>query len=192
MSVGNQPCDYLRQVGKILQRDHHPIPLTGTPWIRTGDEATILTFLLTPVADITYTRRWLVVKSASRHDPNNGKDASGEIDCTKGATDAPTESTASTGSTAPTVSPPHAGEPNEAVALDVVLPTSGLDPAKPFYLVLHGLSGGSDEVSYCPCCYEVEEVPFKYSDRSRYQGYSTDCVRSKSDSMCARGGGGST
>lgn len=35
----------------------------------------------------------------------------------------------------------------EAVALDIALPEKGLDPAKPFYLVLHGLNGGSAEVS---------------------------------------------
>lgn len=174
MSVGNQPFDFLRQVATVGQSNHPLIPLTGTPWIRTGDEATILTFLLTPVADITYTRRWLVVKSASRHNRNNVKDASEKIDWTKGATDAdtaptsPTAFAASTGFTASTVSPPRAGESNEAVGLDVVLPTSGLEPAKPFYLVLHGLSGGSDEVSYCPCCNEMEEVPLKYSARSRY------------------------
>ncbi|CAN0448962.1 unnamed protein product, partial [Scytosiphon promiscuus] len=33
----------------------------------------------------------------------------------------------------------------EAVALDIALPEKGLDPAKPFYLVLHGLTGGSAE-----------------------------------------------
>lgn len=35
----------------------------------------------------------------------------------------------------------------EAVALDIALPSDGLDKTKPFYLVLHGLSGGSDRVS---------------------------------------------
>lgn len=43
----------------------------------------------------------------------------------------------------------------EAVALDLALPESGMDPAKPFYLVLHGLNGGSSEVSYR----NVEELP---------------------------------
>ncbi|CAM9385673.1 unnamed protein product [Pylaiella littoralis] len=33
----------------------------------------------------------------------------------------------------------------EAVALDIALPEKGLDPAKPFYIVLHGLTGGSSE-----------------------------------------------
>lgn len=34
----------------------------------------------------------------------------------------------------------------EAVALDLALPEAGTDQAKPFYLVLHGLNGGSAEV----------------------------------------------
>lgn len=34
----------------------------------------------------------------------------------------------------------------EAIALDVALPEAGLDPKKPFYIVLHGLNGGSAEV----------------------------------------------
>lgn len=102
--------------------------------MRTGDTATFLPFFMNPYPAITYTRRWLEVHPAGRYGSTNhhagetgdlgfrGKDARGGD-----------------------ALPRHV---NEAVALDYVLPPSGLDPDKPFYLLLHGLSGGSDEVPF--------------------------------------------
>lgn len=84
--------------------------------------ATLLPLFTFLPPKVSYSRRWLKVKSTDRRDikvRSYGVSSFG---------------------------PAPYGEEDEAIALDIALPKSGLSPGKPFYLVLHGLSGGSNEV----------------------------------------------
>lgn len=100
-------------------------PYTGTPWIRTGEMATLLPLFTFSPPKVSYSRRWLKVKSSDRRDIKVRSYGASSL------------------------GPAPYGEEDEAIALDIALPKSGLCPGKPFYLVLHGLSGGSNEVRQC-------------------------------------------
>lgn len=110
--------------------------------------ATIYPFLAFFVPKVEYTRRWLIVPSDDTKKTGGNHDFSGDQDVLEDTFDGgPTH-----GGEHEDVSPEAEGEDgafgvsHEAVALDVALPKTGLDPAKPFYIVLHGLNGGSSEV----------------------------------------------
>ena len=112
-----------------------------------GDMATIYPFLAFRVPTVEYTRRWLTVPSDDTKKTGGNHDFSGDDDVLDDTFDGPTHS-----DDHDDVPPDANGEDgafgvsHEAVALDIALPKGGLDPAKPFYIVLHGLNGGSSEV----------------------------------------------
>lgn len=129
----------------------------GTPWILNGDMATLYPFLAFRLPRVEYVRRWLSVNtkhtrgagipednnfsnsdtvSENRHVASNGIDRKvcGNTQAESGSAKRKTTDSA-------------CSNIEEAVALDLALPESGIDPAKMFYLVLHGLNGGSAEVS---------------------------------------------
>lgn len=91
----------------------------ATPWILgiNGDALTLLPFLLFNPPRHNYTRRWLRVPRAEG--PNNPEDLAGCSSTDKGEA--------------------------EAVAVDVLTPKSGFDPARPVLVLLAGLTGGSNE-----------------------------------------------
>ncbi|CAM9152607.1 unnamed protein product [Ectocarpus sp. 12 AP-2014] len=151
-----------------LQHPHYK----GTPWIIGGDLATLYPFLAfrsiafhVPV--VKYARRWLSVDADDTRltgtkaqkvgcgDGSNGgiganHDSSDSLDgfTTCGGTPSATgavPSAADGHGTGGDGKGLDAGDDKEAVALDIALPDTGLDPSKPFYLVLHGLTGGSAE-----------------------------------------------
>lgn len=112
--------------------------------------ATIFPFLAFRHPKVDYIRRWLVVDT--KHKPtmchvNDGPDVDDvdnidegwncvseiKYDADQGATGIADNVQGSKGE-------------QEAIALDLALPDGGLDPTKPFYLILHGLNGGSAEV----------------------------------------------
>lgn len=131
--------------------------LTLYPFLAFG----LLDFTL-PV--VNYTRRWLTVdaddtrktggnatgKSKSRDGGGSNSYLSSSSDSLDGFTDCG-GTTANAGGAPSAEGSGHndgdmSADDTEAVALDIALPEKGLDPAKPFYLVLHGLTGGSAEV----------------------------------------------
>lgn len=105
-----------------------------------------------------YTRRWLAVDADDTRKTGgvSGPEADGtginidgsheSSDSLDGFTDCVVSSIANGGGGGERVDVD--ADDKEAVALDIALPEKGLNPAKPFYLVLHGLTGGSGEV----CC----------------------------------------
>lgn len=143
--------------------------MTGTPWILGGDMATIFPFLAFKLPQVEYARRWVAVNTKHTrgagtpdHNPtfkpldpvSNGADtSSGENETVrKDGQDAlnGNKSTAHDESSSDAAAR-SSGESmfdnlEEAVALDLALPETGMDSSKPFYLVLHGLNGGSAEV----------------------------------------------
>lgn len=109
--------------------------------------ATMYPFLAFHIPVVEYTRRWLTVPADDTKKTGGNHDFSGDKDVVDDTFDG------STLSGDKDDLPPDAegkddvfGVSHEAVALDVALPKAGLDPAKPFYIVLHGLNGGSAEV----------------------------------------------
>ena len=144
--------------------------LTGTPWIIGGDLATLYPFLAFRLPQVSYARRWLTVDAddtrrkggggggadSSRLETHNsgGRNGGGShesSDSLDGFTDCGVSSTSDGGGGEENERPGADADEREAVALDIALPQKGLDPAKPFYLVLHGLTGGSAEVCVCVC-----------------------------------------
>lgn len=134
--------------------------MTGTPWIIGGDLATLYPFLAFRLPVVRYVRRWLAVDADDTRKTGgnpgfvgtdgNGRKSHGNHDSFNsldGFTDCWASSTADSGETDESVS--SDADDREAVALDIALPETGLDPANPFYLVLHGLTGGSGEVCMC-------------------------------------------
>lgn len=104
-------------------------------------------FLAFRVPAVEYTRRWLTVPADDTKKTGGNHDFSGDKDVVDDTFDGSTL----IGDEDPL--PPGSnggrgvfGVSHEAVALDVALPKTGLDPTKPFYIVLHGLNGGSAEV----------------------------------------------
>ena len=91
----------------------------ATPWIlgTNGDAVTLLPFLLFNPPRHSYTRRWLRVPRADG--PNEPKDLTGCSGNDK--------------------------EETEAVAVDILTPKTGFDPARPVIVLLAGLTGGSNE-----------------------------------------------
>lgn len=135
--------------------------LTGTPWIIGGDLATLYPFLAFRLPHVSYARRWLTVDADDTRKKGGGggprlhtHTSNGSIgggshessDSLDGFTDCGLSSTADGGDGEEDERVGTDADDKEAVALDIALPEKGLDPAKPFYLVLHGLTGGSAEV----------------------------------------------
>lgn len=134
----------------------------GTPWIVGGDLATLYPFLAFGLLDFTlpvvrYTRRWLAVdadhtkktggNTGKAGDKKRGVDGGSSLsssDSLDGFTDC--GGIIAAGGGASSAEGHEDVDDKEAVALDIALPEKGLDPAKPFYVVLHGLTGGSAEV----------------------------------------------
>lgn len=119
---------------------------SGTPWVIGGGMATVYPFLFFRRPKVKYLRRWLVV--STKHTPSLGpttgqREGVGERDVVERnvdqGSDSPKERVSAGGDAG------LKGE-EEAIALDLALPDEGLDRTKPFYVVLHGLNGGSDEV----------------------------------------------
>eukprot|EP00903_Cladosiphon_okamuranus_P014215 g13207.t1 len=139
----------------------------GTPWIFGGDLATLYPFLAFRLPHVSYARRWLTVDAddtrknggggggggssrleTSERNGRNGRNGGGShesSDSLDGVTDCGASSTADCGGGEEGERGKADADDKEAVALDIALPEKGLDPAKPFYLVLHGLTGGSAE-----------------------------------------------
>ncbi|CAM9955468.1 unnamed protein product, partial [Choristocarpus tenellus] len=112
----------------------NPPHYKGTPWMFDGDMATMYPFVAFRHEDVNYTRRWLAVNAgypgcfhANIHESANGGQAE------------------QTGAGGQDLDQKDGMEAKEAVALDYSLPNGGLDVSRPFYLVLHGLNGGSKE-----------------------------------------------
>lgn len=156
---------------KIIRIDRHQhVPcaclhrrVIGTPWIIGGDLATLYPFLAFRLPRVRYARRWLTVDAgdsrkrqhtgggsraeATDDSGRNGGGSHESSDSLDGFTDCGVSSTAEGGEEGEGVEGADVkADDREAVALDIALPEKGLDPAKPFYLVLHGLTGGSAEV----------------------------------------------
>lgn len=152
-------------------------PPAGTPWIIGGDLATLYPFLAfrslafhVPV--VKYARRWLSVdaddtrkNSTKAQKVGGGNGSNGGIGVNHDSSDSLDGFTSCGGTPSAAGALPAAAnghgtggdgkglddsDDKEAVALDIALPDAGLDPNKPFYLVLHGLTGGSAEVRNFP------------------------------------------
>ncbi|KAG5191434.1 Alpha/Beta hydrolase protein, partial [Tribonema minus] len=96
----------------------------GTPWMWSGDLLTLLPYVLFGHASVRYERRWLMVPEA--FGPNSR--ATHLQDAIAHDNDNGTDASRQL-----------------ALALDIAVPEAGHDPAKPFYIVLHGLNGSSAE-----------------------------------------------
>lgn len=115
--------------------------------------ATIYPFLAFQLPSVGYVRRWLAVdaddtaKKGGNHNFSRGKDDDDVVveDNFRNGLQYPSGYGVDDDSDG-TIGDPAAAP--EAVALDLALPEAGLDPKKPFYIVLHGLNGGSAEVLY--------------------------------------------
>mmetsp|Transcript_17008 Transcript_17008/g.38835 ORF Transcript_17008/g.38835 Transcript_17008/m.38835 type:complete len:538 (-) Transcript_17008:47-1660(-) len=97
-----------------------------TPYFYSGDLLTLGPFLLfkgSKGGRVGYKRYWVKVPSAPAPDG-----------------DGPSKKPPSPGS-----KDEQETDGGEAVALDIVFPESGYQPDKPFFLVMHGLNGGSTE-----------------------------------------------
>lgn len=120
-------------------------------------------YLAFRLPEVKFLRRWLVVET--KHTPTFGpvsetqKEGSFEEDWTGVGTEADRwgnrdgslgrgrSSDAYPRPSCPGLAPSEGQAlEQEAIALDLALPEDGMDPMKPFYLVLHGLNGGSSEV----------------------------------------------
>lgn len=101
--------------------------------------ATIYPFLSFRLPLVEYTRRWLTVDGDDTQKRGGNHDFSGDKAVMPDKFDSSMHGTRNG---------EEMGVGKEAVALDVALPRAGLDPAKPFYIVLHGLNGGSAEVGW--------------------------------------------
>ncbi|CAM9157366.1 unnamed protein product [Chrysoparadoxa australica] len=102
-----------------------------TPWIIGGDAMTLFPFLFYQHKPIDYTRRWLKVPANFGPSPTfRRKEPPGSAPSSLKQRD--------TSQSQPV---------DEHVALDFCFPPKGatLNTSKPFYLVLHGLNGGSSE-----------------------------------------------
>lgn len=109
--------------------------------------ATIYPFLAFSLPSIEYVRRWLTVDADNTKQKRASRGLSGDKDVSdetfdgspyaKINGDAADDENGDTGGSC---------DDKEAVAMDVALPDTGLDPSKPFYIVLHGLNGGSTDV----------------------------------------------
>lgn len=152
--------------------------LAGTPWIVGGDLATLYPFLAFRLPRVRYSRRWLTVDAddtrkkadgARLETDGNGRNGGGSHESSNsldGFTDCGVPSIADGGEADERVN--EDADDKEAVALDIALPEKGLDPAKPFYLVLHGLTGGSGEVCVCVCargCWDRVWASFEAAPR---------------------------
>ena len=165
------PCVPQKMI-RIDRHQHVPCAclhrrVIGTPWIIGGDLATLYPFLAFRLPRVRYARRWLTVDagdsrkrqhtgggSRAEATDDNGRNGGGShesSDSLDGFTDCGVSSTAEGGEEGEGVEGADVkADDREAVALDIALPEEGLDSAKPFYLVLHGLTGGSAEVRmYC-------------------------------------------
>jgi predicted alpha/beta-fold hydrolase len=100
-------------------------PYDKTPWLFTGDLLTLYPFLAFRInlPDNYYVRRWVAVPRADG--PSAGFYGDQQL------VEPEKEKTEE--------------EEEEFVAIDIALPEGGLKPGKQFYVVLHGLSGGSRE-----------------------------------------------
>lgn len=119
--------------------DLRPPVETGTPWVIGGDVATIFPYLAFHRPKLKFIRRWLSVEADGPPKVNVKKMCHRATD--NGGINAHLRENGGHDE--------RDGEKvdysKEAVALDLVLPEEGLDSSKPFYVILHGLNGGSGE-----------------------------------------------
>lgn len=116
---------------------------TGTPWVIGGDVATIFPYIAFHRSKLKFVRRWLSVEADGPPKINVKKtyyrateDGGGKAHLRENGGNGECDGE-------------KVDYPNEAVALDLVLPEEGLDSSKPFYVILHGLNGGSGEARTC-------------------------------------------
>ena len=116
----------------------------GTPWVIGGDVETLLPYLAFHLPTPTFIRRWL---SVDADEPPRRKVRHESVHILNGAADFDDRKNGNIGDRKI-----PCGDKvdchSEAIALDLALPEAGLDSSKPFYVMLHGLNGGSAEV--CP------------------------------------------